>query len=61
MFHIIDLYLALFFLMCTFSCLTGQFTDPEFPGIYYFELEEKASLKCAIAFSPKEVSSTFYY
>ncbi|KAM5195366.1 cilia- and flagella-associated protein 47 [Hipposideros larvatus] len=35
----------------------GKFTDPEFPGIYYFELEEKTSLNCGIAFSPKEVTA----
>uniref|UniRef100_A0A8C5W9G3 Cilia and flagella associated protein 47 n=1 Tax=Microcebus murinus TaxID=30608 RepID=A0A8C5W9G3_MICMU len=30
-------------------------TDPAVPYVYYFEVEENASLKCGIAFSPREV------
>ena len=56
----IDIYLA-FFKCVFFSGLTGKFTDPAFPNIFFLELEKETSVECGIAFSPKEVSSTFYY
>ncbi|XP_054551875.1 cilia- and flagella-associated protein 47 [Talpa occidentalis] len=34
-----------------------QYSDPEFPKIYFFELEENASVECGIAFSPEEVAT----
>ncbi|XP_012585704.1 PREDICTED: calponin homology domain-containing protein 2 [Condylura cristata] len=34
-----------------------QYSDPEFPDIYFFELEENASMECGIAFSPEEVAT----
>lgn len=48
------------FLICHFTCLTGEFMGPAFPKINSLELEENTSLQCGIAFSPKEVSFAFY-
>lgn len=56
----IDTYLT-FFKSVFFSGLIGEFTDPAFPDIFFLELEKQTSMECGIAFSPKEVSSAFYY
>ncbi|KAG8508070.1 Cilia- and flagella-associated protein 47, partial [Galemys pyrenaicus] len=34
-----------------------QYSDPKFPDIYFFELEENATVECGMAFSPKEVAT----
>lgn len=62
-FHISRYYrfVSDYFFTCTFSCLTVEITDPEFPDIYYFEVEENSSVECGMVFSPKEVSSSFCY
>nr|XP_058147688.1 cilia- and flagella-associated protein 47 [Dasypus novemcinctus] len=36
---------------------SGEFKDPAFPYIFSLELEEKTSLECGLAFSPKEVAT----
>ncbi|XP_058391604.1 cilia- and flagella-associated protein 47 [Diceros bicornis minor] len=40
-----------------FKDKSGEFTDPAFPNIYSLELEGNTSMKCGIAFSPKEVAT----
>lgn len=58
---VLQICIWIFFFNIYFFCLIEEFTDSAFPDTYFFELEEKTSLECGLVFSPKEVSSTFYY